>query len=711
MHYLVKITIAFCCLLPIVVQAQTDIPKKIKLTKDSLAIAKDLLFKNRKLGEPIARRVFATAANYKELQLEYADAHNILALYTMYSQKFEESEQFLTKGLKIANDISAKSIANKINSNFINLYLKKGDYQKGLKYALLLLPNFENDKIAKANTLANIAVFYNYLDNFKLSVKYQLEAQEIFLELNNKFALSNGYNVLSVCYKNLGDYEKSKIYAIKSIDIKTVLSDTLGVINGTINLATVLHELKDYDLVYLYLKKAEDLCLKYGSNVELAKIYSNISTYYQKTGNESKALEYDLKSVKIVDSATDIYTRSKVYLNLSRGYGNLGIYDSAYVIRLYADSLLKSLNDINNRKLIAELQTKYETEKKELTINLLSKSDSIKGLKILGQELAIRNNLLKIADQNLALTEADLQLTEDSLTIRTNNEIILKNKLDAQQKEEKISLLAKQKRIQELEVNKKNNTIIALGIGILLIAFAGFAFYKQRTTQQQAKLQLAVAKEQDIAMQGIIEAEEKERQRIAVELHDGVGQVMTAAWLNLNALKNEIAFTTDTQANLFNTSLELVDGGCKEVRSVSHNMMPNALVKKGLINAVREFIQQINTNKLSINLQTNGLNNPLPNHIETVLYRVIQESVNNVVKHANASNLEISINQEVDGVDVIIEDNGIGFNTKTPRDTDGIGLMNIKNRVQYLKGTVEWNSEPNKGTAVAIYIPVENANS
>jgi signal transduction histidine kinase len=149
----------------------------------------------------------------------------------------------------------------------------------------------------------------------------------------------------------------------------------------------------------------------------------------------------------------------------------------------------------------------------------------------------------------------------------------------------------------------------------------------------------------------------------------------------------------------------LVDESCKEVRQVSHNMMPNALLRKGLVNAVKEFIGQINTGKLSINLQTEELQKALPSHVETILYRVIQESVNNVVKHAEATQLDISINQDEEGIDVMIEDNGKGFDTTITRETDGIGLQNIQSRISYLKGTVSWDSSPNNGTLVAIHIP------
>ena len=700
-HYLVLIFSLIC----IGANAQTDNSKIIKLTKDSLVIAKELFSKNRKLGEPIARRVLAVAANYKELKLEYADANNILALYTMYSQRFEESEKFLQNALKIANDIDAKNIINKINSNFINLYLKKGDYQAGLKYALSILPNFENDKIVKANTLANIAVFYNYLGNYNLSVKYQLEAQQIFTEVNNKYALSNGYNVLSVCYQNLGNYEKAREYAIKSVDIKTILSDTLGIINATINLATTLFKLKEYDLVYSYLKKAETICLSYGSNVELSKTYINLAVYYDKINNQKKSLEYNLKSIEIAKSTTDLYVKANAYLNLSKGYSNLGIYDTAYVIRLYADTLLNTLNDINSQKQIAEMQVKYETEKKEFKIVLLNKTDSLKSLAIANQQIAINKNLYDIANQKLALVDAHLKLADDSLQLSMNKETILQNRLDSTQKEERIKDLNKEKQIQALEVNRKNIAIVGLSIFAVMVMLLGYSFYKRRSLQQQATMQAALAQQQQKATIEIINAEEKERKRIAEDLHDGVGQLMTAAWLNLQALKEQTQPNINGQYQLINKTMLLVDESCKEVRQVSHNMMPNALLRKGLVNAVKEFIGQINTGKLSINLQTEELQKALPSHVETILYRVIQESVNNVVKHAEATQLDISINQDADGIDVMIEDNGKGFDTTITRETDGIGLQNIASRTQYLKGTVEWNSSKGNGTLVAIHIP------
>jgi signal transduction histidine kinase len=209
-----------------------------------------------------------------------------------------------------------------------------------------------------------------------------------------------------------------------------------------------------------------------------------------------------------------------------------------------------------------------------------------------------------------------------------------------------------------------------------------------------------------MATKAIITAEENERQRIAADLHDGVGQMMSAAKMNLSAIENEIPFTDEVQKQSFEKLMALVDESCKEIRSVSHQMMPNALLKSGLASAIKEFLDKIDNRVIKINLFTEGLQERLDSNTETVLYRVIQECVNNVIKHSGANNLDISLIKDADGISATVEDNGRGFDTSDRQQFEGIGLKNISSRIAYLKGTIEFDSSPGKGTLVAIYVPV-----
>jgi two-component system, NarL family, sensor kinase len=216
-------------------------------------------------------------------------------------------------------------------------------------------------------------------------------------------------------------------------------------------------------------------------------------------------------------------------------------------------------------------------------------------------------------------------------------------------------------------------------------------------------------KQQELATKAVIEAEEEERQRIARDLHDGVGQMMSAAKMNLSAFESDIQFANEEQRLSFSTIIRLVDDSCKEVRHVSHNMMPNALLKNSLANAIRDFVDKMDKKALQVHLYTEGLDERLDSNIETVFYRVIQECVNNVIKHASATTLDISVIREKDGISATIEDNGKGFDTTDKEKFGGIGLKNILTRVEYLKGTVEFDSAPGKGTLVSLHVPFATA--
>jgi len=134
-------------------------------------------------------------------------------------------------------------------------------------------------------------------------------------------------------------------------------------------------------------------------------------------------------------------------------------------------------------------------------------------------------------------------------------------------------------------------------------------------------------------------------------------------------------------------------------------MMPNALLKSGLANAVKEFIDKLDSRILKVNLHAEGLNERLDSNVETVLYRIVQECVNNVIKHSGANTLDISLIKDTEGIAATIEDNGSGFDCKDNTKFEGIGLRNIISRVQFLKGSVEFDSAPGKGTLVAIHVP------
>ena len=177
---------------------------------------------------------------------------------------------------------------------------------------------------------------------------------------------------------------------------------------------------------------------------------------------------------------------------------------------------------------------------------------------------------------------------------------------------------------------------------------------------------------------------------------------MSAAKMNLVAFGK---LHSVGQEGEWNNIISLVDDSCREVRAVSHNMMPNALLKGSLAAALREFLTKVDGRALRVNLYTEGLDERMDATTETVLYRVIQECVNNVIKHAGATSLDVSVVRDDSGISVTIEDDGGGFDPAASENAEGLGLKNIRTRVEYLKGAVEIDSAPGRGTVVAIAIP------
>ncbi len=212
--------------------------------------------------------------------------------------------------------------------------------------------------------------------------------------------------------------------------------------------------------------------------------------------------------------------------------------------------------------------------------------------------------------------------------------------------------------------------------------------------------------QQELATKAVLEEEENERQRIAKDLHDGVGQMMSAVKMNLSAHESELTFNNDEQKASFEKLIQLVDDSCKEVRTVSHIMMPNALLKNNLAAAIQDFTDKLDKKSLKVHLYTEGLEERLDSNVETVLYRVLQEAVNNVIKHAAATTLDISIIKDKSSISATIEDNGKGFDSSDKEKFEGIGLRNIITRIGYLKGTVDFDSAPGRGTVVALHVPL-----
>ncbi len=594
---------------------------------------------------------------------------------TLYSDKNEPENAigYLIKSLQIQETTQDTKTIGSTQNNLGRLFFQTKNYPKAVEY---YTKSVESNTISKdwlnlGITHVNLANIYIEQTNYGKALIELDKSLALFKLVGFKRGMQVSYNNLGAINLRQANYEPAIIFFKKGLELAKENQTKSGVALIEQNIGYSYTHLKEYPEALNWFESAEQTAVKFGSDdYTLGEIYNHRSSLDSLMGNFGSALVYRTKYVRITEKAT-------------------------------SEKVIRQVN---------ELQTQYETEKKQLRINLLNKSDSIKTLAISNQQLAINQNQFLIAQQDLELADASLLLKSDSLLLLEQNKKLLQSSLDSNIKEDKIKLLNRQRTIDQLEVSRKKNQITIGIISTILLAFIAYVLYRRNKIKQAKAYQEKLMMQQEQSTIDIITAEEKERKRIASDLHDGVGQLMSATWMNLQALNNQLKDLESEEGLLLQKCIAMVDESCKEVRQVSHNMMPNALLMKGLVNAVQEFIGQIDHRSLNINLTAEGLTTPIPSHIETVLYRVIQESVNNVIKHAKAAELDISIIRSPDGIDVMIEDNGKGFNPKQLGSSAGIGLQNIKSRIQYLQGTVEWNSGEGRGTLVAIYIPLNEKN-
>ncbi len=527
-----------------------------------------------------------------------------------------------------------------------------------------------------------LSYYYNEIGNLEADFGNNAAALKNYLNAL-KYNTQNYPTLNAKIYKNIGAlylswkkfdvalnyYNTAYNLAVQANDGK-IIADCLN------NMGTVYEQQKEYTKAENAYNKAVSYYLKLNIYTNICITYNNLAILNKITGKFTQAANYYKLSVNYASKTKNDWLTAAIGNNLGNLLVEMGDLKNGDI---YINDALKLAKKINANELVFEALDNLSTS-------------------------ASKNGNYKLAldyYKKSALAKSEFINAEN-----TKEVIELQTKFDVLNKEKKISLLNKENVIQKLTINKRTTLLASLGIFFLLSLALSVLFFNRNKIKQQNILQQTIIKQQDLSTKAIIEAEENERSRIASDLHDGVGQLFSTVKMNLSGIQEQLIFKEDYTKASFEKTILLVDESCKEVRSISHQMMPNVLLKLGLVSAVRDFITKVDERRLKINLNVAGLANRLPTNTETVLYRVIQETVNNVIKHAQASVLDIQILRDSDGLSVMIEDNGKGFNATNINSFNGIGFKNLNTRIGFLKGTIEVDSSIGNGTVISIWVPL-----
>lgn len=457
-----------------------------------------------------------------------------------------------------------------------------------------------------------------------------------------------------------------------------------------------------------------------GKPIDEAIAYSKLAVVYLKAENADKAIENFNKAISISTKLRDTSLATNLMFNKGVVYNTtLKKFDSAlYFFKHTAPYYIKNNSqeylsyNYNNQAEAYKKKGDYQT-----AIKYYRKADSIplrkfslKTKRIFYKNIADVYHKAGQYDSAYFYSQKLLNINDSINEVAQNiNMAEIKEQYDNEKlRADKLELEAKQ--------TQNRNIAFGLGGGLLGVSIIGFLLVKntrkkQRIAEQQREIEIRktekILKEQELAtIDAMIAGQEKERERLAGELHDSVGATLAAARLQFEHLKKN-KDTLDNLSEIFDKTSSLLEDAYTEIRTMAHLKNSGVIAKNGLLPAIKKLVRNTSgTNDLTIELNYFGLNDRLENSLEITIFRVIQELVTNIIKHSGATHAHISITQLKETLSIIVEDNGKGFKYNPLKSTEGMGLAHIERRIELLEGTMEIDSTLNKGTTILIDIPL-----
>ena len=571
------------------------------------------------------------ANGYKLLGAYYSDIKNDFDLAKLNYQKADSIFRH-NKGEEYAKGIGA------IYHSYGVIDHRLGNYWEAIQYyynALRVLDSI-NDNEIRPKTLNNLSNLYAFLKDYSRAEKYSRECLRVSIENGNKQMISVVSVSLADALISQGKFEEVLSLLLKSKEIATEQENLYILELVHLNLGSYYYlSENNYEKSIGEYLQALNYAKALGSDWEVMRITTNVSEVYFLDNQLGKAMEYAEKSLGIAERMGTGDIKQRALSILAKVYASKGQYSSAY------ENLLKSY--------------------------------------------IIRDSVFN-----------------DSKQMHVN---YLESRYHSEMKEKEIIILKNTQREHELILKRRKYQLIILITIILIVALvAAFIIVRNKYRQlldaqklhiQEQQIKQLEQEKQLVATQAILEGEATERKRLARDLHDGLGGMLSVVKMGLHDVKSGVALDSDDVLR-FNKVLEMLDSSIRELRRVAHNMMPESLMRYGLKASLTDFCGNIP----NVQFHYFGNEQRLDSKLEMMIYRTAHELVNNALKHAQAQHINIQIVQGTDRVSLIVQDDGVGFDPKVK--SEGTGLDNIRCRVQLFNGTMDIFSKTGNGTEVNV---------
>lgn len=596
-----------------------------------------------------------------------------------WEYRFKSADSALILGnhaLQLAIEINyAKGVAQAYNDMAI-IMIDRANYRTAKNYLL------ESMKIRKTlNDLPGIASLYNKLGiidqkqgRLKDALENQIEALKIYQQLNQDKWIGYTLNNIAIIHQNLGNYAKALEYHQKGLEYRIKLKDEEGAATSYGNMGNLYARINDTLQAINYYEKAIELSRRLKKEELISANLSNIGNIFMARKDYNKALKFFGESLEIRERQGDSKGISSTLSRMGAVYTQTGRYREA------ASTLNRSF----------QIARKISVVEEELSALL-----SMAKLKAITHQ----------SDSSFVLMNRYIQLRDSVYDARIKQQILdVQSQYETDKLEQDLFLIKKDKEFTEIKLQQRKTELWLLTFVMISVTGAGiFLFYRHQARQKEAVNAERII-QQETRLNAVFQAQEEERQRIAKELHDGVGQTISAIKMNYQSLSGKLA-----EKELipdFQKIGKMLDNAGTEVRSISHQMIPKELEQFGLVPAVEGMLNlNFENSPLKVQFEHSGFTERIGNQIELVLFRVLQELVSNIIKHSRANQLTVQLVKLQTHVVMNVSDNGIGFDVES-KEKNGIGLLNMASRIDAIKGHIHYDSVSGKGTTVTIRTPI-----
>lgn len=520
----------------------------------------------------------------------------------------------------------------------------QGNYDKALEYFIssLEIAKMEEAQNSMGHALMNMGIIYSKTKDFENGKNAFLQALKLALDYNEQDRVQDLYNNLGVLNRLTQDFDSAIYYQKLGLNIAIESGNRNDISYSYMNMGTTRAYQKDFENAAIFYNSAFHYAKKSKNRQLKLSVLQNLSAVNKDLGNYKNALNYGFQSLEIADQMKQRYNLPDIYENISEAFKGQGKYDSAFKYYKISRLYHDSIFNEQKSKNIEELKVRYDSQKQKEEMLVLSNENL--------------ENKVKLSAKKLQLNT----LMGSSFTIIV---VITLLWINARNKRRKDSI------IKEQQIEKLRN------------------------------------EKEILSAQALIAGQEQERKRIAQELHDGVGVLLSTASIYFSNLQENLGGSDKSEMAV--KAKELLNKAGTEVRKVSQNMMPGTLSRFGLVAALEDLFDELeDCEKYQLDCSIEQLDYRLPENMEIMIYRIVQEMINNTLKHADGDKVSFTFARKNAHILVDYSDNGKGFNPGDYRSDKSLGLSGIKSRVDFLKGRLKINTHPGKGCQYVIAVPV-----